>query len=36
MSTEPSIFAGNLGESIKQTFVNIGRRFTFGGGAMNE
>ena len=33
MSTEPSIFAGNLGESIKQTFVNIGQRFTFGGGA---
>lgn len=30
-STEPSIFAGNLGESILNTFKNIGRRFTYGG-----
>lgn len=30
-STEPSIFNGKLGQSIKQTFVNIGKRFTFGG-----
>lgn len=30
-STEPSIFAGNLGESIKQTFMTIGKRFTYGG-----
>ncbi|MBQ7596872.1 MAG: SPFH domain-containing protein [Clostridia bacterium] len=30
-STEPSIFAGNLGESIKQTFATIGKRFTYGG-----
>ena len=30
-STEPSIFAGNLGESILDTFKTIGRRFTFGG-----
>lgn len=30
-STEPSIFSGNLGESIKQTFQTIGKRFTFGG-----
>ena len=30
-STEPSIFAGSLGESIKETFKTIGRRFTFGG-----
>ncbi|MBQ3670503.1 MAG: SPFH domain-containing protein [Treponema sp.] len=30
-STEPSIFAGNLGESIIATFKEIGRRFTFGG-----
>ena len=30
-STEPSIFAGNLGESIKNTFLQVGRRFTFGG-----
>lgn len=32
-STEPSIFCGNLGESIKQTFAQIGKRFTFGGDA---
>ncbi len=30
-STEPSIFSGNLGESIKQTFKTIGKRFTYGG-----
>ena len=30
-STEPSIFAGNLGQSIKDTFKTIGKRFTFGG-----
>ncbi|MBQ8828067.1 MAG: SPFH domain-containing protein [Clostridia bacterium] len=30
-STEPSIFAGNLGESLIQTFKTIGRRTTFGG-----
>ena len=30
-STEPSIFAGNLGESIKETFLTIGKRFTYGG-----
>ena len=30
-STEPSIFAGNLGESIKETFKTVGKRFTFGG-----
>ena len=30
-STSPSIFAGNLGESILDTFKDIGRRFTFGG-----
>lgn len=35
-STEPSIFAGSLGESIKQTFKNIGKRFTFGGGAPKD
>ena len=31
MSTEPSIFAGNLGESILESFKTIGKRFTFGG-----
>ena len=30
-STEPSIFAGSLGESIKATFKTVGKRFTFGG-----
>ena len=32
-STEPSIFCGNLGESIKQSFAQVGKRFTFGGEA---
>ena len=31
MSTEPSIFSGDLDESIGQVFQNIGKRFTFGG-----
>ncbi len=30
-STEPSIFAGNLGRSILDTFKTIGKRFTYGG-----
>ena len=30
-STEPSVFAGNLGESILQTFQTVGKRFTYGG-----
>ena len=30
-STEPSIFSGSLGESIKQTFKTIGKRFAYGG-----
>ena len=30
-STEPSIFSGNLGDSISKTFETIGKRFTFGG-----
>ena len=28
-----SVFSGNLGDSIKETFANIGSRFTFGGDA---
>ncbi len=36
MSTEPSIFAGDLGESIKGVFQNIGKRFTFGGEAPKD
>ena len=35
-STEPSIFAGSLGESIGRVFRNIGRRFTFGGEAPKD
>ncbi|MBE6559587.1 MAG: SPFH domain-containing protein [Ruminococcaceae bacterium] len=30
-STEPSIFAGNLGESIIESFKTLGKRFTYGG-----
>lgn len=30
-SSEPSIFEGSLGDSIKETFKTIGKRFTFGG-----
>ncbi len=30
-STEPSVFTGDLGDSIMETFKNIGARFTFGG-----
>ena len=30
-STEPSIFTGNLGDSIKETFKIVGKRFTYGG-----
>ncbi len=30
-STEPSIFYGPLGENIKKSFAEIGKRFTFGG-----
>ena len=30
-STEPAIFSGSLGNSIKETFKTIGKRFTYGG-----
>ena len=30
-STEPSIFAGKLGESILNTFKAVGKRFAYGG-----
>ncbi len=30
-STEPSIFSGNLGDAILNTFHTIGKRFTYGG-----
>ena len=32
-SSEPSIFSGSFGESLKNTFKNIGKRFTYGGDA---
>ena len=31
MSSEPSVFYGDLGEAILETFKTIGRRITFGG-----
>ncbi|MGL5439221.1 MAG: SPFH domain-containing protein [Filifactoraceae bacterium] len=30
-STEPTIFSGDLGASVKESLKNIGKRFTFGG-----
>ncbi len=30
-SSEPSILPGSLGESIKETFKTVGKRFTYGG-----
>lgn len=30
-STEPTIFSGDLGDSVKQVFATVGKRFTFGG-----
>ena len=30
-STEPSIFTGNLGQNILETFKTVGKRFTYGG-----
>lgn len=30
-STEPSIFTGKLGDTIKETFRTVGKRFTYGG-----
>ena len=32
-SSEPSLFTGNLGDNVKKTFAQIGRRFTFAGDA---
>ncbi len=31
MSSEPSLFTGNLGANVKAVFQTIGKRFTFGG-----
>ena len=30
-SSEPSLWHGNLGENVKNSFLRLGRRFTFGG-----
>lgn len=35
-STEPSVFSGNLGESIMEVFKVVGKRFTFGGEAPKD
>ena len=35
-SSEPSLFTGSLGQSIKDVFKNIGKRFTFGGEPAND
>ena len=34
-STEPSIFSGKLGESLKETFKTIGKRFSYGGNPLS-
>ena len=34
--TEPSIFTGKFGESLKRTFMEIGKRFTYGGEAPKD
>ena len=35
-STEPSVFSGKLGDSILETFKNMGRRFSFAGDSGKE
>lgn len=35
-STEPSLFTGELGENLKTTFKQIGKRFAFGGVAAKD
>jgi membrane protease subunit (stomatin/prohibitin family) len=34
--TEPSLFTGSLGDSLKNVFAAIGKRFTFGGQAAED
>ncbi|MDE6832759.1 MAG: SPFH domain-containing protein [Ruminococcus sp.] len=36
MSTEPSLFGGNLGSNIKETFKLIGKRISFGGDTAHD
>ncbi len=35
-STEPSLLYGNLGENLKKSFTQLGRRFTFGGNTAKD
>ncbi len=35
-ATEPSLFYGNLGESVKGSFSTLGKRFTFGGNTARD
>ncbi len=35
-STEPSVFAGDFGEGLIESFKNFGKRFTFGGEAPKD
>lgn len=35
-STEPSLLYGDLGENVKNTFLTIGKRFTFGGNTAKD
>ena len=34
--TEPSVFSGKLGDMVKKSFEQVGRRFTFGGDACKD
>lgn len=36
ISTEPSLFTGELEDTIKEVFANVGKRFTFGGVAPKD
>ena len=36
MSTEPSLFGGNLGQNIKETFKTIGKRISYGGDTAHD
>lgn len=35
-STEPSVFSGDLSDSVRKCFLEIGKRFTFGGEAPKD
>lgn len=35
-STEPSVLCGDFGEQLGETFMNVARRFTFGGETPND